>query len=170
MVNGLTFGQRLKQLRETSGMTQVELARRAGISIYHWARLESGRASHKGRAELRPKLPTVVKVIAALKSASYVPWEDVKALFESVHRPDVTPDQVATWESQYYATGVAAQNTGQSYAPQGKGGRLKKVRSALYALEATQLSPNDLELADELLATITGTVKEYLVKVRPRGK
>ncbi len=39
---GKSFGERLKELRETAGLTQVELAARAGMHQFGVAKLEQG--------------------------------------------------------------------------------------------------------------------------------
>ena len=53
------LGKRLKALRRRRGMTQSDLARRAGLSLGYLARLELGRHD--------PSLTTVRKLARALK-------------------------------------------------------------------------------------------------------
>lgn len=53
-----TFGQRLKHLRESAGLTQVELAATAGLSMRAVQQLEAG--------ERQPALATAAALAAAL--------------------------------------------------------------------------------------------------------
>ncbi len=55
-----TFGARLKQLREAAGLTQAELAERAGINRYSVAKLEQDLYS--------PTWPTVQALAKALRT------------------------------------------------------------------------------------------------------
>ncbi len=56
------FGQKLKAARSNSGLTQIEVATKAGISPNHYARLERG--------EIKPKFEMIEKIAKALKIKS----------------------------------------------------------------------------------------------------
>lgn len=56
------FGQKLKVARSNSGLTQAEVAKKAGISPNHYARLERG--------EIKPKFEMIEKLAKALKIKS----------------------------------------------------------------------------------------------------
>ena len=43
MPEGLTLGERIKAIRKAKGLTQVELAEEAGISMIHLSYIETGR-------------------------------------------------------------------------------------------------------------------------------
>jgi transcriptional regulator with XRE-family HTH domain len=52
------LGDKLRQAREKAGMTQVELAKKAGINDNYYARVE--------RAEVSPTLERFEKIVKAL--------------------------------------------------------------------------------------------------------
>lgn len=70
----MDFSRLLKTQRAASGLTQLELARLAGISVWHWARLE------RQGAIKNPKLTTVARVINALKFVTKVSDQDERDL------------------------------------------------------------------------------------------
>jgi transcriptional regulator with XRE-family HTH domain len=61
MATGARFGMRLKRLRTTHGMTQVELAKRAKVSQGFIAQLE-------GAFQKDPRLSTLRRLAKALKT------------------------------------------------------------------------------------------------------
>ncbi|HUD10263.1 MAG TPA: helix-turn-helix transcriptional regulator [Candidatus Saccharimonadales bacterium] len=64
----IIFGSRLKGARTAIGLTQNEVAKKAGISTNHYARLERG--------EIKPKFEMIEKLAKALKvrSADVLPF------------------------------------------------------------------------------------------------
>lgn len=61
-----TFGDRLKAAREARGLTQAELAERAGMAAVHVSHLETG-------VKPNPAVPTLVRLATALRcSADYL--------------------------------------------------------------------------------------------------
>jgi transcriptional regulator with XRE-family HTH domain len=57
-IDGVRLGQRLRELRQTAGLTQAELARRTGIHRPNIARVEAGRHT--------PSLETLARLAAAI--------------------------------------------------------------------------------------------------------
>jgi DNA-binding XRE family transcriptional regulator len=57
-IDGVKLGQRLRELRQTAGLTQAELARRTGIHRPNIARVEAGRHT--------PSLETLARLAAAI--------------------------------------------------------------------------------------------------------
>lgn len=60
------LGSNLRRLRSASGLTQAEVARRAGIARPHYAALETGASSNGGPAN--PRLSTLVDLALALRT------------------------------------------------------------------------------------------------------
>lgn len=59
-----TLGDNLRRLRTEAGLTQTEVASRAGIARPHYAALESGASSNGGPAN--PRLSTLIDLAKAL--------------------------------------------------------------------------------------------------------
>ena len=64
--NAEVLGRNLTRLRTTSELTQVEVARRAGVARAHYAALEAGSSSNGGPAN--PRLSTLLSLVAALQA------------------------------------------------------------------------------------------------------
>ncbi len=64
----LHIGHKLQAARQNKGFTQAEVAKRAGTTVNHYAKIE--------RSEVVPSLKTLEKIIKALeiKSADVLPF------------------------------------------------------------------------------------------------
>jgi transcriptional regulator with XRE-family HTH domain len=66
--NAERLGNNLRRLRSTRGLTQVEVARRAGMARAHYAALEAGSSSSGGVAN--PRLNTILNLASALSAST----------------------------------------------------------------------------------------------------
>jgi transcriptional regulator with XRE-family HTH domain len=66
--NSLHIGRRLQLARQRKGLTQAEVAGRAGTTVNHYAKIERG--------EVVPSLKTLEKIVKALgvKSSDVLPF------------------------------------------------------------------------------------------------
>jgi len=72
-----TFAERLKRLREAAGLTQVQLAEKAGLSQPALSYLEAG-DDRPGRVANRPKADTLAALATALGDGSLAIWDGVE--------------------------------------------------------------------------------------------
>lgn len=115
----MQIGRRLKSLREQKGLTQEELAARAGAGISHLSRVENGRVA--------PTLGTLRKLAAALEC-------DVADLFGAdppVHEPcPASLDGRCIQEHPTYARGRPP-SCDEYYSAE----HLKTIRALNYVLQ-----------------------------------
>ena len=64
--NAQRLGRNLQRLRTARGLTQGEVAHRAGVARAHYAALEAGSSSNGGVAN--PRLSTLLSLASALES------------------------------------------------------------------------------------------------------
>ena len=144
----MTFGEVLKQLRDTSGLTQFELADRAGISRWHWSRMEQGKIQ-------RPRLSTVVRALSALRAVTTVTDKNMRDLLEASGHHQVDPSRFPQLERRF-VRGARKRTRGQAMLANAENDSLSRTQDTLQVLMQIELSPDELTRLDDSIADYIG--------------
>ena len=88
------FGTVLQELRHRTGRSQAELAGPAGLSVWHWSRLEQDDGP-------RPRLDTVVRILVAVRRLVSLSDEETGCLLDAAGYGAVSLEVVNSMIQQY---------------------------------------------------------------------